>query len=76
MTKLPKSVAGYYKNQSEPHRKLLLEMRKLILEVIPDAKGSLHVPLGRPLLKSEVKKLIKARVALSSVSDRKRSPRT
>lgn len=127
MTKLPKSVAGYYKSQTGPHRKLLLEMRKLILEVIPEAdeiikysmptfvfegddvaglkankdfvgyypysgsvlsqfpeitekyettKGSLHVPLGRSLLKSEVKKLIKARVALSSVSDQKRSPRT
>ncbi len=38
MTQLPKSVAGYYKIQSEPHRKMLLAMRKLILEVIPDVE--------------------------------------
>lgn len=116
MASIPGAVSHYYKNQSEPHRELLLEMRRRILEVIPDAveiikysmptfvvegtavaglkanknfigyypysgsvlgnfpeitskyettKGALHIPLGSPLLKSEVRKLIKARMALS-----------
>lgn len=115
MTPIPKSVASYYKTQESPHKELLLEMRKRILEVIPEAeetikysmptfvfkgndvvglkankshvgyypysgsvlskfpemtnkykttKGSLHIPLGMPLLKSEVRKLIKARIAM------------
>ncbi len=115
MTQIPNSVAGYYRRQKSPHKELLLEMRKRILDVIPDAdeiikysmptfvvdgndiaglmanknhvgyypysgsvlskfpeiaekykttKGALHIPLGKPLLKSEVKKLIKARIAM------------
>lgn len=126
-TRIPKSVADYYRNQSGPHKELLLEMRRRILEVIPGAdeiikysmptfvldgreiaglksnknhigyypysgsvisqfpdllkkyqttKGALHIPLGKPLLKGEVRKLISARIAPNSVSDQKRSPRT
>lgn len=118
MAQIPKSVSEYYKNQSGPHKALMLEMRKRILEVIPGAdeiikysmptfvyegnevaglkvnkdfigyypysgsvlsqfpelakkykttKGALHIPLGMPLLKSEVKKLIKARIAMCPV---------
>ncbi len=121
--RIPRTVADYYRAQESPHKELLLEMRRRILEVIPEAeeiikysmptfvldgheiaglkanknhvgyypysgsvisqfpelvekyqttKGALHIPLGMPLLKSEVKKLIKARISLSSVSDRKR----
>jgi uncharacterized protein YdhG (YjbR/CyaY superfamily) len=127
MVELPKLVADYYKNQRNPHKELLLEMRSRILEVIPSAdeifkysmptfvfegdevaglkankdfvgyypysgsvlsqfpeitrkykttKGSLHIPLGMPLLKSEVKKLIKARIAINSVSGRRHLPHT
>lgn len=126
-TRIPKSVADYYKSQRGPHRELLLEMRRRILEIIPGAdeiikysmptfvldgreiaglkanknhigyypysgsvisqfpelvekyqttKGALHIPLGKPLLKGEVRKLISARIAPNSVSDQKRSPRT
>lgn len=115
MAGIPGTVSHYYKSQSEPHRELLLEMRRRILEVVPDAteimkyamptfvvegnaiaglkanknfigyypysgsvlsnlpditskyettKGALHIPLGSPLLKSEVRKLIKARILL------------
>lgn len=118
MARIPKSVVGYYKSQSGRHKELLLEMRKRILEVIPDAdeilkysmptfvyegnevaglkvnkdfigyypysgsvlsqfpelarkyqttKGALHIPLEKPLLKSEVRKLIKARIAMCPV---------
>lgn len=121
--RIPKSVADYYRAQKSPHKELLLEMRRRILEVIPDAeeiikysmptfvlggqeiaglkvnknhvgyypysgsvisqfpellekyqttKGALHIPLGTPLLKGEVRKLVKARISLSSVSDQKR----
>lgn len=116
MTPIPKSVASYYNNQKSPHKEILLEMRRRILEVIPGAdeiikyamptfvvdgievaglmanknhigyypysgsvisefpellkkykttKGALHIPLDSPLLKSEVKKLIKARLKLA-----------
>jgi len=115
MTQIPKSVASYYKKQKSPHKELLLEMRRRILEVAPGAeeimkysmptfvldgiavaglmanknhigyypysgsvislfpelaqkyrttKGALHIPLEKPLLKSEVKKLVQARIKL------------
>lgn len=121
--RIPKSVADYYRVQKSPHKELLLEMRRRILEVIPNAeeiikysmptfvvggqeiaglkvnknhvgyypysgsvisqfpellekyqttKGALHIPLGMPLLKSEVRKLIKAKIALSLVFDQRR----
>ena len=37
MAQIPKSVAGYYIERISPHKELLLEMRKRILEVAPDA---------------------------------------
>ncbi len=115
MTPIPKTVASYYKAQEGPHKDLLLEMRKRILEVAPASeeiikysmptfvldgieiaglkanknhigyypysgsvislfpeilekysttKGALHIPLGKPMLKSEVRKLVKARLEL------------
>ncbi len=116
MAQIPKSVAGYYNVQTSPHKELLLEMRKRILEIAPSAeevmkysmptfvldgieiaglkanknhigyypysgsivsqfpdlcekykttKGALHIPLAGPLLKSEIKKLINARIKLA-----------
>jgi uncharacterized protein YdhG (YjbR/CyaY superfamily) len=113
------AVAQYYSAQRSPHRETLLEMRRRILEVIPDAQevmkykmptfiyegqaiagllanthhigyypysgsvinhfpeitekyvttlGSIHVPLNKPMLKGEIKKLVKARIASCSIA--------
>lgn len=36
--RIPKSVANCYRAQESPHKELLLEMRRRILEIIPDAE--------------------------------------
>jgi uncharacterized protein YdhG (YjbR/CyaY superfamily) len=114
---IPKAVASYYKGVPASHKATLLEMRRRILEVVPDAqevikysmptfvvdghdvagllcnknhigyypysgsilnqfpeiqakysttKAAIHVPIDTPMLKGEVKKLIKARMKLNS----------
>ena len=119
MKKPTGAVAQYYAAQKSPHKETLLEMRKRILEVIPDAQevmkykmptfiyeghavvgllantrhigfypysgsvisrfpditekyvttlGAIHVPLNKPMLKGEVKKLLKARISSCAVS--------
>lgn len=116
MRGIPRSVADYYASAPQPHRATLLEMRKRILEIIPDAseaikyamptfivdgeevaglmfhknhvgyypysgsilnkfpeicakykttKGALHMPIDKPLLKGEIRKLVKARLLLN-----------
>jgi uncharacterized protein YdhG (YjbR/CyaY superfamily) len=113
--KIPSSVASYYGDAPISHKPTLLEMRRRILEVIPEAeevikyamptfmvnkipiaglmwhknhigyypysgsvladfpeleskyktsKGAVQIPIGAPLLKGEVKKLIRARLSL------------
>ena len=115
MSRIPKSVSGYYASAPASHKKNLLEMRERILDVVPDAeeiikygmptfihegiavaglmfhknhigyyphsgsvlnqfpeicekyktsKGALQLPLEKPLLKSEVRKLISCRINL------------
>ena len=113
MTKLPKAVAEYYSNQDSLHKETLLEMRRRILEVIPESeeiikygmptflfngkavvgimanknhigyypysgsvliqfpeisekykttKGALHIPLGKPLSTTIIRKLVRASI--------------
>jgi len=113
MSRIPKSVSGYYASAPASHKKNLLEMRERILGVVPDAeeiikygmptfihegtavaglmfhknhigyypysgailsqfpdicskyktsKGAIQVPIEKPLLKSEIRALIRARI--------------
>ncbi len=113
---LPSHIRKHYHSAPESHRKTMLEMRKRILEVIPDAeevvsygmpafkvngnvvagllsnkfhigyypfsgsilhlfekelssfkttKSALHIPIGKPLSKTLLTKLIKARIKQS-----------
>ncbi len=50
---------GYY-----PYSGSILEKLPHLSAKYKTTKGALHIPLDRPLLKSEVKQLIKARLAL------------
>jgi uncharacterized protein YdhG (YjbR/CyaY superfamily) len=69
--KANKDFVGYY-----PYSGSVLSQFPEISKKYKTTKGSLHILLGMPLLKNEVKKLIKARIAINSASDRKHSPRT
>ncbi|MEI6694365.1 MAG: DUF1801 domain-containing protein [Actinomycetes bacterium] len=115
MKRAPAAVAQYFAGQPSPHKQTLLEMRKRILEVVPDAqeiikynmptfvvdgvevagilghknhigyypysgsvlnqfpelegkyrmsKGALQMPIDKPLPKTLIRKLIRARLAL------------
>jgi uncharacterized protein YdhG (YjbR/CyaY superfamily) len=52
-----KSHIGYYPYSGS----IILKFPELISKY-KTSKGALHIPLEKPLLKSEVKKLIKARI--------------
>ena len=54
-----KQHIGYY-----PYSGSVLNDFPEICEKYKTTKGALHIPIGKPMLKSEVKKLIKARLAL------------
>lgn len=69
--KANKDFIGYY-----PYSGSVLSQFPEISKKYKTTKGSLHIPLGMPLLKNEVKKLIKARIAINSLSDQKHSSRT
>lgn len=69
--KANKDFIGYY-----PYSGSVLSQFPEITKKYKTTKGSLHIPLGKPLLKSEVRKLIKARIAIKSVFDQRRLPRT
>jgi len=60
--KANKDFVGYY-----PYSGSVLSQFPEITKKYETTKGSLHVPLGVPLLKSEVRKLIKARIATCPV---------
>lgn len=115
---VPESVAASYKAARLPHRKTMLEMRRRILEIVPEAeevksygmpafkvnghvvaglleckehvgyypfsgsvlskfkdelagyrttKSAIHLPVDKPLSKTLLKKLIKARISLCPV---------
>ena len=115
MARIPSVVAKHYQNAPLPHRETMLEIRKRILEIVPEAeevvsygmpafkvdgkivagllankkhvgyypfsgsilhlfpdelakfsttKSALHVPINKPLTKTLLRKLIRARRAL------------
>lgn len=117
--RIPREVSSYFAKSTSEAKKTLLEMRRMILDVIPEAeevmkygmptfiyqgnavagimahknhigyypysgsvlknfpeitaqykttRGALHIPFGKPLPKTTVKKLIKARIALCPVA--------
>lgn len=57
--KANKSHIGYY-----PYSGSVLSLFPEILEKYSTTKGALHIPLDKPMLKSEVRKLVKARLEL------------
>lgn len=74
MAQIPNLVAGYYEvaglkaNKNHvgyyPYSGSVLSQFPEITEKYKTTKGALHIPLGMPLPKSEVKKLIKAHIAM------------
>ncbi|MEI9906916.1 MAG: DUF1801 domain-containing protein [Actinomycetota bacterium] len=56
MTRLPKAVAAYYSSQDSVHKETLLEMRRRILEVIPDAEEV--IKYGMPTFISDGKAVV------------------
>lgn len=69
--KANKDFVGYY-----PYSGSVLSQFPEITEKYETTKGSLHIPLGMPLLKSEIKKLVRAKIAIKPGLDQRRLPRT
>lgn len=55
--KVNKDFVGYY-----PYSGSVISQFPELAIKYKTTKGALHIPLGRPLLKSEIKKLIRARI--------------